>query len=254
MTLAAAGRRRRTAGRGARARRTCQRHARRAGAALAPTEFTSWLLDGAPRRLPAGGSASPTRSPAGSSAARRDTVWSCSTPPIRRSSRSSPRCFTARSRRRGRTAALATRPAPRWPRAAIPRRSCRRPMACRSSASTGDGAASRSESGRQFVAGETAFSADGARRSSRVTRAVQPERAAPSPGAGHALPDHLLRGRTERARVSRPAGRGLPRTSACRCRSSIPAPPPRWSIPPPPDSSRSTTFRSRICSRRTRPR
>ena len=48
--------------------------------------------------------------------------------------------------------------------------------------------------------------------------AIQPERAAPPDRPGHALPDHLLRGRTERARLPRTAARRLRARSACRCR------------------------------------
>ena len=47
---------------------------------------------------------------------------------------------------------------------------------------------------------------------------LQPERAPASDRAGHALPDHLLRRRPERARLSRPAPGRLSRSSACRCR------------------------------------
>ena len=47
---------------------------------------------------------------------------------------------------------------------------------------------------------------------------LQPERAAPPARAGHALSDDLLRRRPERARVPRPAARGLRAASASRCR------------------------------------
>ena len=46
-------------------------------------------------------------------------------------------------------------------------------------------------------------------RSAGAPRGVQPERAAAADRPGHALPHHLLRRRSERARVSRPAARRL---------------------------------------------
>ena len=109
--------------------------------------------------------------------------------------------------------------APTGRSAAITRRCMRRTTAWRSSAST----ARRRDhppAGRRSSSSAT----------QRLTRPrscartlatpgrVQPERAAASDRAGHALPDRLLCRRPQRARLSRPAARRSTSISACRCR------------------------------------
>ena len=81
--------------------------------------------------------------------------------------------------------------------------------------------------------------------------ALQPERAAPADRAGHALPDHLLRRRAERAGLPRTAARRLPavrRADAAHV-SARHGDARRFRDRAVPVAS--TTCRSRICSRRT---
>ena len=177
--------------------------------ALAPTEFTGWLLEGAARDLPAGRRRGRRlRAMAGSCCSARSASW-CSTRRIQRSNRC---CGTLSSRSRDaldRRRRWPRRPAKPFPRAAMHRKSFRRPTACRSSGSTAR--ASRSGSGRRLRRRGSDVHGEGARRGGFVgAAALQPERAAAPAGAGHAVSDHLLRGRPERARLPGPAGRGLP--------------------------------------------
>ena len=104
-----------------------------------------------------------------------------------------------------------------------------------------------------FLVGDQRYPGRGAAAAGhRAAGRLQPERPAASGGAGHALPDGLLRRRTERARLSRSAARrlrALRRADAAHvsARHSPPSSTHQRCA-----SSRSTSCRSKRCRRRTR--
>ena len=102
-------------------------------------------------------------------------------------------------------------------RAATRRRSCRSPTACRSSVSTA-AAGRSSRQGDQLVVGDATHTSDAlSREAAARPERLQSERAAASDRAGHAVPHHLLRRGSERARVPGPAAwrlRAVRRTDA----------------------------------------
>ena len=188
-------------------------------AVLPPTAFT----ESAPRqpaRRPIGpASAWPRRSPAGSSRRSGASGWWSSNRPIRRPSRS--RAGVSR-------ASCATPGAPpRWrPRRA---RRCRalghapqvEPQPDQPSLFHLDGARTRHPAQRRRVrrsATTTIPARTLVEQAERSPAQLQPQRAAAADRAGHALPDDLLRGRSERDGVPRPAAAASTRSSAFRCR------------------------------------
>ena len=86
---------------------------------------------------------------------------------------------------------------------------CRSPTASRSFTSTARGTPIRQRRRSLSSSATTPLRATALATRPNRPGAVQPERAAAADRAGHALPDHLLRRRPERARVSRPASRRL---------------------------------------------
>ena len=103
----------------------------------------------------------------------------------------------------------ARRLGPRGARA-ITRRCTRRTTASRCSTSTAaDGGRSASRTASSSSAISSFAPAALVQQAAERPAGVQPERAAPPDRAGHALPDDLLRRRTERARLSRSAARRL---------------------------------------------
>ena len=178
-------------------------------AALASTEFTDAFIAGLRAAYhPGSGRRVRVRHVDRGSPGSR-TAWSCSSLPIRRRSRSSPTCSRAScGTRAGRRRSRPMR-ATRWPRWATRRRSIRSPTAVALFHLDGARPPIR-RSGDGFVVGEAPLSR-GHCSSSRPSnpRALQPERAAAPDRPGHAVPDHLLRGRPERAGLPRPAARRL---------------------------------------------
>ena len=178
-------------------------------AVLQQTEFTAADPRRPPRRLEARDAAWRARSRRGSKRCSGRTASSCSSRRTRPPSRSSRTCSRGSCRRRDAPPRSRPRPARRSRRADTRRRSCRSPTASRSSVSNG-GRTPIKKQGDQLVIGDDDALERGARaRGDGASRAVQPERAAPPDRPGHALPDHLLRGRPERAGVPRAAARRL---------------------------------------------
>ena len=214
----------------------------------AQTEFSEWLMSGLRDGLPAGHRHGRRVRALARDAARTASDWWSSTRPIRQPSRSSPTSSRASLRdRRPHGHARGGRGRRDCGSRTSARRSIPQPDSVALFISMGpergptlaDVAAADSPPRRPFVAGENTFTVDAlTEQASDVTEALQPERAAPSARAGHALSDDLLRRRTERARVSRDSFATSTRASACRCRWSTRARPRRSSTPRPRASSR----------------
>ena len=177
-------------------------------AALPPTEFTarSSTRSAPPTRR---ASAWPRRSAAGSSGARPPRAGRLRLVGPGSQAARRPICSRASSTAGPHGAAGGRARAPIWRRAATTRRSSRPTAASRCSISMRR--AARSGQRTAFVVGEPDMftRADWSRSATSTARGVQPERAAAADRAGHALPDHLLRRRPERAGLPRPAARGL---------------------------------------------
>ncbi len=224
--------------------RVGRRRARRSSRPTLPaTEFTPALLDTLRAHLPAGRRHGRRLRPLariGARAARADRVRRRRT---RRPSRCVARRLRARDRARRRDVAAGGRgrrgaAGARLPRAGHAARRQRRALPPRTAA------ASRSASRTACSSGATATATTAELLGARAARpaGVQPERAAAAARAGHAVSHGLLRGRPQRAGLSRPARRRLRGVRHPDAARSSSAPPPRCSTPTPCDSSRRHDF------------